>query len=279
MVNLKTLIDKYINDGYEEIYANAKVAQDIILTYLFKSKYKDNITVKGGVVMYNLSNNIRRATIDIDIDLIKIYLADDNLCNIFTSHKLDGINIVVDKNNITDLRHQDYKGKRIPIIIKDNYSNELNTKIDIGIHTEFDITQDEIYFDTYMSKNKILLMANSKEQIFVEKIIPIIKFGLLSTRYKDFYDLYWLIKNSNMNKNEVINILNNKVFKNAINGIDNIEKLVSHIDSVLSNKNYINSLSNRKNNWLDINEEELKVVIIDYLNEISYITVKKNMYV
>ena len=74
MINIKNLVNKYIDEGYEEIYANAKVAQDIVLTYLFKSKYKNNVTIKGGIVMYNISNNARRATIDIDLDLIRIYL-------------------------------------------------------------------------------------------------------------------------------------------------------------------------------------------------------------
>ena len=101
-------------------------------------------------------------------------------------YKLKDINIIVDKS--IDLKHQDYKGKRIPIIIKDNYNNELNVKIDIGIHTDFDIG--------FLIK------------IFVEKIIPIIKSGLFSTRYKDFYDSYWLIEKGNMNKKEQILIYN-----------------------------------------------------------------------
>ena len=50
MINLVEQVNNYVDDGYNEIYANAKVAQDIILSYLFKSEYKNNITIKGGVV-------------------------------------------------------------------------------------------------------------------------------------------------------------------------------------------------------------------------------------
>ncbi len=135
MINLVEETNKYIQIGYDELYASAKVAQDIILNYLFKSEYKNNITIKGGVVMSNITNDIRRATIDIDLDLIKIYLNDDNLHEIFSSHKLKGIEIIVDKEEIVDLKHQDYKGKRIPILIRDTFKNEINTKIDIGVHT------------------------------------------------------------------------------------------------------------------------------------------------
>ena len=245
MINIKDLTNKYIEEGYDAIYASAKVAQDIILTYLFKSKYKNNITIKGGIVMYNLSNNIRRATID----------------------------IIVDKGKIVNLNHQDYKGKRIPLIIRDNFGNEITAKIDVGVNTEFDIAQDEFYFYSCIENQRILLMVNSKEQIFVEKLIPVIKFGLLSTRYKDFYDLYWLIKNGNMDGSKVVKILNNKVFRHKINDVDSLEKLINVINNVLSDKNYIKVISNRKNNWLDLEITDLKDTIINYLKSNLVITV------
>lgn len=65
----------------------------------------------------------------------------------------------------------------------------------------------------------ITLFANSEEQIFVEKIILIVKFGSLSIRYKDFYDLYWLIKNGNLDRDKIINIMNDKIFNIRINNI------------------------------------------------------------
>ena len=38
-----------------------------------------NITIKGGVVMYGLSNDKRRATRDLDLDFIKYSLADESI--------------------------------------------------------------------------------------------------------------------------------------------------------------------------------------------------------
>ncbi len=273
MINLVEQINKYVNEGYNEIYANAKVAQDIILSYLFKSQYKNNITIKGGVVMYNLTNDKRRATIDIDLDLIRIYLADDNLYKIFTSHKLRGINIIVDTFGITDLKHQDYKGKRIPITIRDTFNNEISTKIDIGVHTEYNIMQDELYFDTCIDKEQIKLLVNSKEQIFVEKIIPIIKFGSLSTRYKDFYDIYWLIQNGNLNNDKVFKIMEDKIFSYKINNITNIDELTKLIENILYNSKYLEKLNDRKNNWLEIDNESLRETIVNYLRSYIFIEV------
>lgn len=273
MINLVEQANKYVDDGYNEIYANAKVAQDIILSYLFKSKYKNNITIKGGVVMYNLTNDKRRATIDIDLDLIRIYLADDNLYKIFTGHKLRGIDIIVDTFGITDLKHQDYKRKRIPIVIRDTFNNEISTKIDIGVHTEYNIMQDELYFNTCIDKEQIKLLVNSKEQILVEKIIPIIKFGNLSTRYKDFYDIYWLIQNGNLNNDEVLKIMDDKIFSYGINNITNIEDLIDLIENILSNTKYLEKLNDRKNNWIEIDDTNLKKIIINYLKSIITVEV------
>ena len=46
-----------------------------------KSKYRKNITVKGGVVMHNISKDMRRATRDMDIDFIKYSLEDKSIRN------------------------------------------------------------------------------------------------------------------------------------------------------------------------------------------------------
>ncbi len=114
---------------------------------------------------------------------------------------------------------------------------------------------------------------NSKEQIFVEKIIPIIKFGSLSTRYKDYYDLYWLIKNGNLNKDRVIKIMNDIIFNIRINNINSIEELINLIENILSNEKYLEKLNDRKNNWIEIDNIELKKELIEYLNSISVVEV------
>ncbi len=107
----------------------------------------------------------------------------------------------------------------------------------------------------------------------MEKIIPIIKFGSLSTRYKDYYDLYWLIKNGNLDRNKVIKIMNDKIFNIGINNISSINELINLIENILSNKKYLEKLNNRKNNWMEINNIELKKEIIIYLNSLSMVEV------
>ena len=272
MINLIDCVEKYKNDGLDEIYANAKVCQDVILTCIFKSRYKNNITIKGGIVMFNLTNDLRRATVDIDIDLIRISIADSKIHEIFNDVKIRGLDIDVDVKNILELRHQDYRGKRIPIEINDTFGNKLSTKIDIGVHSKYNILQDELCFNTSIEKDGLNLLVNSKEQIFVEKIIPIIRFGAVTTRYKDFFDLYWLIEDNDMDKDKLHTIMQEKIFFLGINDINNINEIINLLGEMLNNPKFIKLLMDRKNNWLDIKIDLLRKVIIDYLN--SLVTVE-----
>lgn len=52
--------------GYKTPDAITKVGQDIVLSKISKSPYIHNVTIKGGVVMHNISRDKRRATRDID---------------------------------------------------------------------------------------------------------------------------------------------------------------------------------------------------------------------
>ena len=82
-MNIENLINFYIDEDYEYADAESKASQDIILLLLFNSKFSNNITVKGGVVMHNISSDKRRATRDLDLDFIKYSLDDVSIKNFF----------------------------------------------------------------------------------------------------------------------------------------------------------------------------------------------------
>lgn len=78
-MNLEELRKKYLDNGFLLANASAKICQDIILNKISKSKMNKNVTIKGGVVMYGLSNDKRRTTRDLDLDFIKYSLADESI--------------------------------------------------------------------------------------------------------------------------------------------------------------------------------------------------------
>ena len=59
MNNLEDCVNEYMREGYIRTYAISKVCQDIIINRISNSKYNNQITIKGGVVMCHLTKNIR----------------------------------------------------------------------------------------------------------------------------------------------------------------------------------------------------------------------------
>ncbi len=144
MIKIADMIDKAKEAGYDEINAEAKVCQDLILALISQSQYNRNVTVKGGVVMRSITNNIRRATQDMDLDFIKYSLQDDSIRKFISTLNSIGLITVKMSGNIEELRQQDYHGKRIFIEITDSDGYQLNSKIDLGVHKHYDIKQEEL---------------------------------------------------------------------------------------------------------------------------------------
>ncbi|MBQ2872645.1 MAG: nucleotidyl transferase AbiEii/AbiGii toxin family protein [Bacilli bacterium] len=273
-MNLSELIQKYIENGYDEPDAMAKVCQDVILLKIDKSGLREHITIKGGVVMHSISKDMRRATRDMDMDFIK-YSLDDISIKEFVS-KLNNVDdgIIIDiVGNITKLHHQDYDGKRVNIKVSDMYGNIIDSKLDIGVHKEFDIKQDDYYFDLTIINKSTSLLINSKEQIFVEKLKSLLKFGIRSTRYKDVFDFYYLISYEKLNKEKLLKYMKILIFKDSLMEENNIEDVVKRITSVLNNSRYKNMLSVAENNWLQIPAEEVINEILMYFESLKHIHV------
>ena len=98
--------------------------------------------------MHNISKDKRRATRDMDFDFIKYSLGDESIKQfVETLNKVnDGVNITIN-GNIEELHHQDYDGKRVYITLIDSNNYRIDSKLDIGVHKDFDIEQEEYCFD------------------------------------------------------------------------------------------------------------------------------------
>ena len=59
-MNLEELREKCLNNGFSPSNVSAKLCQEIILSKISKSDMNQNITIKGGVVMYEISNDKRQ---------------------------------------------------------------------------------------------------------------------------------------------------------------------------------------------------------------------------
>lgn len=273
-MNLFELVKNYIDDGYKLNDAEAKVCQDIILIKISKSPFYNNVTIKGGVVMHSISNDKRRATKDLDIDFIRYSLSDESIKEFISKLNTlnDGITIEISKE-IAELKQQDYHGKRVYIKLLDNFNNELNTKLDIGVHNNFDIEQDEYCFELSAIKQSATLLINSKEQIFVEKIKSLLRLGGVSTRYKDVLDFYYLINIGNINKNKLIKYFEIMIFNDLNLDENNIRDVYTTLKGILRKKRYLENFNTIKNNWLEIPIVEVVDNILIFIKELETVYV------
>lgn len=200
MIDINELIETEIQNGYGDTNAEAKVCQDIILKAISNSTLKSNITVKGSVVMRSKSGSVRRATQDLDLDFIRYSMSDVSIDTFVRKlNSIEGLRIVR-TGAIEELKQQDYRGKRIYVEITDEAGHMIRSKLDLGVHTKLDIEQEKCCFDIAFDENGASLLINSSEQMFTEKLRSLLRFGAVSTRYKDIFDMYFLSQSINKGK-------------------------------------------------------------------------------
>ena len=271
-MDIYELVNKYVEAGYSEDDAIPKVAQDIILLKIGNSKYRKNITVKGGVVMHNISKDMRRATRDMDIDFIKYSLEDKSIRNFIKelNNTDDGIKIKI-TGKIEPLHHQDYDGKRVYITLTDKNHYSISSKIDIGVHKYFDIKQNEYYFDFNIIDESVSLLINSKEQIIVEKLKSLLKFGITSTRFKDIFDFYYLINNKNVNKDKLLKYIDILIFQDENMREKSLEDVTMRLSNILNNSRFQSRINTANNNWLEIPIKDVIDSVFEYFGVLTLI--------
>ncbi len=273
-MNLEDALNNYLNLGYENEDVESKVCQDIILSKISKSNFKKYITIKGGVVIHSISNDKRRATRDLDLDFIKYSLDDKSILEFINKlNSLDDGIIIEVVGKIKPLHHQDYNGKRVYVRIRDNYNNIIETKLDIGVHKLFEIKQDEYYFNLSALNESVCLLINSKEQIFTEKLKSLLKLGARSTRYKDLFDFYYLIKECNLDKAKLISLFNYYIYRDKNMKENTLSDISIRLSKILNSKVYKSNLSNPKVNWLSINVQDAINYVLTYIINLSEETI------
>ena len=137
------------NEGYSAVLASAKVVHDVVMRAISRSGFKVNGTLKGGVVMSALTKDIRRATLDMDIDFIHHPISEAGVRRFVSrlAKSMPEIDMAI-RGRVVDLRHEDYRGKRIFLAVKDgSVPRWIRTKMDIGVHTHESIRQVDVRFD------------------------------------------------------------------------------------------------------------------------------------
>ena len=266
-MKLNDMIKAYEDEGYDNVQAQARVSQDVVVMNIAASPLKRNVTIKGGVVMHNMSHDSRRATQDIDFDFIHYSLSDESI-RLFLNKISNAEFKLVPTGEIEELRQQDYHGKRVHIVITDADGTMIKTKMDIGVHKNLSIEQDEYCFDIAYLDDGPTLLINSKEQMFTEKLRSILKFGPTSTRYKDIFDMYYLAQLSGMSWDKLRECIKLLILEDEGMRENTPEEMLRRIQRTLNNRSYRQKLSRARKNWLDVDSDTVLEQLASFLEKI-----------
>ena len=184
---------------------NGIAAQVVLQNYMFerflerlsRSEYQQKFVIKGGMLVTAIVGIDTRATMDLDTTLRnlpltepQIRMAITGICSIPVD---DGVSFQI--ISIEPIRKDDvYGGYRVRLDAK--YDTVL-TPLSIDISTGDVITpRPEAYefHGIFNPELKMLLWGYNVETILAEKVETILRRGVLSTRPRDFYDVYILEK-------------------------------------------------------------------------------------
>ena len=161
------------------------------------SEYKNNFTIKGGILLYAIFNeNYARATSDIDLLGSRISNNEETIkesiiqickqeCDDLVTFKTDEMNV----KKITEFKEYNGINVEIPARI-DKIRGRVS--IDIGFGDVVYPRKEIIQFPTLASDTPLEIYAYSKETIIAEKFQAIVSLALVNSRLKDFYDIYAL---------------------------------------------------------------------------------------
>lgn len=136
--------------------------------------------------------------------------------------------------------------------------------MDLGVHKYLEIEQEEYCFDIAFNDEGASLLINTKEQMFVEKLRSLLKFGVFSTRYKDIYDMYYLCDKINIKK--LYDCIYIFIIKDLGMREDSIDRIIKRVDKIFKNNVYKNRVDKSDKRWLDDNIADIFKRILECLS-------------
>ena len=191
------------------------VLQNFMLERLLErisiSKYKDKLILKGGMLIASLVGIDSRTTMDMDATLRGFSLTEQTIREAFLEicaiQLDDDVSLALD--HILPIREDDeYGGYRVAIMAR---FESINTPLKIDITAGDVITPAAVRYAFRSSfENKLIeIWAYNTETILAEKVETILRRSVLSTRPRDFYDVYIIMKTRRR-------AIKKKIFKTAL---------------------------------------------------------------
>lgn len=103
--------------------------------------------------------------------------------------------------------------------------------------------------------------------MIAEKLRSLLRFGVLSSRYKDIFDIYYL--SHHIDKNTMKKCLSVFILEDDVMRETDIAGVIKRISLIFKNKMYISNLRTRKDNWLNEDVDKVLAGILDFLKALN----------
>lgn len=177
-----------------------------ILEKLFKSKYRENFILKGGLLISSLIGVDVRSTMDMDTTIKGIPVNEETITRIINEILDIEIDLEISYKliKLTPIRNADiYEDFSASIECK---FGKINARLNIDITTGDVITPREIKYSysKILEEGTIPIITYTIETILAEKFETISSRNITTTRARDFYDLYMIYNMYNNKINQEI---------------------------------------------------------------------------
>lgn len=175
------------------------VLQNFMLERLLErislSPYKENLVLKGGMLIASLVGTAFRTTMDMDatvrarsLDQATIQKMLEEICALALDDE-----VRFEFEHLEEIREDDsYGGYRASLIA---HFEGIRTPVKIDLTTGDKLTPDAILYEypSGFEEKTLEIWAYNLETVLAEKVETILRRSTLNTRARDFYDVYLLV--------------------------------------------------------------------------------------
>lgn len=234
--------------------------QEEFLRKLAASSYCDNLILKGGLLIYTLTNFESRSTVDVDF-LMKGLKNDINRMDEIITEILEvptGNDFIIFRASKSEpiALHRKYHGVSIQITGCIN-NIRVPFQIDIGVGDIIVPKEEKRRIQTQMEGfERPLIMTYSLESIIAEKLDAILQRMELTGRMKDFYDIYYLANSFEFDgrklQEAIIQTLQNRGTIHEKDSFERILALADNADMRVKWNYFIKTIKNKKIMFYDV---------------------------
>ncbi len=233
------------------------------------SKYVDNFTLKGGILLYALfDGNYARVTTDIDFLAQKISNEVEDMkavfSEIFSIEADDPLRFALDSLDVSPITEfRKYQGVNVSIKAYLDRT-EIPVSIDVGFGDVIVPVKTEMDFPVLLGDDVPRVYAYSLASSVAEKFEAVVSLAYDNSRFKDYYDIYVLAHRHNFDGAELAEALE-ETFENRHTSMNEIVAFEAGFADDPVRQSRWRSFVKKKKAMLPVSMEETIAVIRAFL--------------